>query len=53
MKGRKRYWLLPLARAGHRSDRPEVPAARRGTIDYTAENAEAGRLELWKAGWPC
>lgn len=52
MKGRKRYWLLPLAAAlGIAAIGLQFERRAENQSSYTAENAESGRLELWKAGW--
>lgn len=51
MKGRKRYWLLPLAVVlGVAAIGMQYQRRAENQSNYTAEDAESGRLELWKAG---
>lgn len=52
MEGRRRWWLVPLIGvlgAGAVGYQYARRAANQGDA-YTAEDAEEGRLELWKAG---
>ena len=51
MKGRKRFWLLPLAAVlGLAAIGLQYQRRAENQTNYTAEDAESGRFELWKAG---
>jgi len=52
MKGRRRFWLLPLvAVLGIAAIAVQYERRAENQPTYTVEDSEAGRLELWRAGW--
>jgi len=51
MEGKKRFWLLPvIAVIGVAAIGYQYAKRAENQTNYTAEDAESGRFELWKAG---